>query len=131
MNDLVRQRIVSTAKALSGFDSIAVAGGPLTGKSLFAHSLDKRPWIETDTFKDLPWADQPAAIIAACAHHARFVVSGVQVGRVLRKGLAIDAVVWLTTALQPLTHDQETMRKGCLTIFEDWMKAPTATYVII
>lgn len=137
MTDQIRQRIIDTAQVLCHYGRIAVAGGPLSGKSLFADEVLKsfsrpdRGWIETDTFKELPWAEQPKAIIEACHQFDSFIVTGVQVGRVLRAGLRVDVAVWLVNPLQELTKEQKAMQKGCWSIFAEWKRNPTAGYVIV
>lgn len=50
----------------------------------------------------------------------RWVVEGVQVARALRKGLQVDAVVYLRGTTQVLTPGQESMRKAVHTVFCDW-----------
>lgn len=109
------------------YQRIAVAGGPLTGKSIFGqHIPPERRWVETDQFMDQPWDQQPQWATWALNGYDEWLLTGVQTGRVLRKGLEPQLVVWLATPLEPLSPGQETMRKGCVKIFEDWMAARPA-----
>lgn len=101
------------ADILAQHDRVAIAGGPGTGKSTLAGTVDDRPVLHTDDTKALDWADQPAAIIARAHGHHRMVIEGVQVGRALRKGLAVDAIVILSEPQEARTKKQAAMAKGC------------------
>lgn len=115
------------------YDRVAIAGGPKTGKSTLAvvgeecrlragHS--EGVIIHTDASMNMPWADQPFDVIKRCkAAGLRFIVEGVQVGRALRKGLEVDAVIWLSEPKTQRTKSQVSMAKGASTIFEGWAKA--------
>lgn len=116
----MKEALIALAAKLQPYAKIAIAGGPLTGKSLVADNITDHTSIKTDDFLKFPWAEQPYKIIESCNQHDRFVLSGVQVGRVLRKGLDVDIAVWLDTPLQRLYPGQEIMRKGCYTIFNQW-----------
>jgi hypothetical protein len=115
---------------LARYPRIAIAGGPRTGKSSIASTITDRPVIATDDYMRLPWDDVPRAVIAqASASGARFVVEGVQVTRALRKGLQVDAVVWLDTPHVELTGAQQGMRTGMETVFREWQQMPEGKVV--
>ena len=106
------------------YQRIAIVGGPKTGKTTLAKTFRDRPVISTDDYIALDWADVPAKVIeAAGAAGPSFVVEGVQTARALRKGLAVDAVVVLTTPKQQLTSGQMVMTKGVSTVFAEWKAA--------
>ncbi len=102
---------------------LAVAGGPRTGKTTLAAKLAARAQIHTDDLMALPWADVPPAVIAECDRHGALVVEGVQVARALRKGLQVDAVIWMGRPHVALSEGQERMAKGVQTVFQEWLTA--------
>jgi len=67
-----------------------------------------------------PWAEIPAMLIAEAALFPRFVIEGVQVPRALRKGLVVDAVLWLDTPLADRSKGQDSMAKGVASVFAEW-----------
>lgn len=100
---------------------LAIAGGPRTGKTTLAGRLIGRSQVHTDDFMALPWAEVPEATIAACSSHQCFVVEGVQVARALRKGLEVDAVIWMGRPMVTLSDGQASMAKGVYTVFQEWV----------
>ena len=109
--------------ALKTFDRIAIAGGPNSGKTTLCRLVKGRPVFHTDEHKHLAWEAVPHAVIAEILNESaikQFVVEGVQVPRTLRKGLEVDAVLWLNEALEPNSKGQEAMRKGCQTVLAEW-----------
>lgn len=116
-----RERLIELGRSLTIHPRIAIAGGPLTGKSLVADQIGY-VWaqIKTDDFMHLTWSLQPFAIISECERHERFCLSGVNTGRALRKGLIVDAAVFLEEPLAPLTPEQSRMADGCRSIFTEW-----------
>lgn len=105
---------------LRKYNRLAIAGGPHVGKTTLARLVTDRPVVHTDDLMHLDWDTVPPAIIVACATHERFVVEGVQVPRALRKGLTVDAVVWLDRPHTPLSKGQAAMSKGVLNVFCQW-----------
>jgi hypothetical protein len=110
-----RQRVVENA--LSRFARIAITGGPRVGKTWLANTygLD-REIIHTDTWQGVEWDKQPALIVAACEPLDRFLLEGVQVPRALRKGLKVDALIWLDLAAAPQSPGQKAMGKAVATV---------------
>ncbi len=109
---------------------LAVVGGPNAGKTTFAADLLEfpefyRPVFCTDAFMNLPWEDQPKEIIEYLADRDAFVIEGVQTARALRKGLEVDAVVFIRGARGLLTSRQEIMRKTVVKVFDDWTATNT------
>lgn len=49
-----------------------------------------------------------------------FVVEGTRVPHALRKGMAVDVVVWLEEDCIPTTKGQAAQKKGCRTVLNDW-----------
>lgn len=113
-------RIATLNDLLSRYDRIAICGGPRTGKTTVAEWCTKdRPLLHTDDLMHLPWADVPQAVIDQCSHHPRFVCEGVQTARALRKGLQVDAVLYLDTCMVPERRNGA-MAKSVNTIFTEW-----------
>ena len=102
---------------------MAIAGGPRTGKTTLSLEAADRPVFHTDETKDRPWGDQPAIWMERLGTEPRFVVEGVQVARCLRKGLQVDAIVYLTVPHRALTPGQEAMHKGVGSVFSDYLGA--------
>jgi ABC-type thiamine transport system ATPase subunit len=117
---------------LKKYDRIAVAGGPKAGKTTLCRLVRDRTVIHTDSFMHDTWENVPRAVIADIVKTSpqRFVVEGVQVPRCLRKGLEVDAVLWLDEPLEKLSPRREGMRKGCLTVFADWYKDHKDVHVL-
>ena len=102
---------------------IAIAGGPKVGKTrICRRCVDDRPVFGTDTYKGLPWEDQPASILGMCEGVPRFVVEGVQTARALRKGLQVDCIVYLTKPWIERLPGQERMAKGVATIMRNFIE---------
>ncbi len=112
------------SSVLDAHPRIAIAGGPRTGKtSLSVCAAIHRHVIHTDSLiSAVSWDDAPAAIIAATGS-GPVVVEGVQVARCLRKGLKVDAVVWLSQPRVEQTPRQASMSQAVLTVFQEWMAA--------
>lgn len=96
----------------------------------------------TDEYKDLEWSE--ASLRASKwfdpdADGLADIVEGVAAGRALRKWLLRTAVpampcklvVWLKATHEPLTKPQETMAKGCRTVFEEIRKTLLARGIAI
>lgn len=113
-------RIATLNDLLSQYDRIAICGGPATGKTTIATWCTKdRPLLHTDDFMHLEWAEVPQAVIDQCSHHPRFVVEGVQVARALRKGLQVDAVLYLDVCMAPERRNSS-MAKAVNTVFTEY-----------
>lgn len=108
------------AEALAKYPRIAIAGGPKVGKTTLSQQVADRPVIHTDDWIEAPWEDVPHIVIAACKDKPRYVVEGVQVPRALRKGLEVDAVVWLDQPFAHLNPRQVGMAKAVQTVLDGW-----------
>ncbi len=108
---------------LARFNRVAIAGGPRVGKSTLSESVTDRLVIGTDAYQDMEWAEIPHAMILDTKDLDRFVVEGVMVARALRKGMAVDAVVYLQRPKVAQLPGQASMAKGVLTIFRQWHAA--------
>lgn len=102
------------------------------GKSTLAATVSDRRVIGTDDYKSLPWSNVPHKMIADVAGLDSFVIEGVQVARALRKGLRVDAVVYLTA---PKVRDRKpgqiAMAKGVRTVFDEWNASNESVPVFI
>lgn len=108
---------------LESYDRIAIVGGPKTGKTTLCEQVADRPVFHTDDLRSIAWADVPLAVIAAIGENPRFVVEGVQVARVLRKGLEVDLVLFLSKPKVERTAGQESMAKAVRTVLNDVIEA--------
>jgi dephospho-CoA kinase len=103
---------------------VGIVGGPRTGKTTLASLVRDRPVIGTDRFKDeVSWDDTPASIIAEAEKHESVVIEGVMVARALRKGLPLDAIIYLTRPKvdeSELKQGHRSMAKGVQTVFREW-----------
>jgi hypothetical protein len=106
---------------LAAHRRVAIAGGPRTGKTTIAATVSDRPVISTDSYMDMPWGDIPHKVIADIGDAEAFVVEGVQVARTLRKGLKVDAVVYLTRPKAEVKREHVAMAKGIATVMRDWL----------
>lgn len=102
------------------------------GKTTLSQLADDRPVIGTDSYQDMEWAEIPHRMIADTARLDTFVVEGVMVARALRKGMAVDAVVYMNI---PKVRDrlpgQIAMAKGIAKVFSDWRAANRAVPVFV
>jgi len=107
----------SVEDALLRFPRVAITGAPRCGKTWLAEAVGgDRETIHTDTWQGVEWGKQPELIIAACAPLRRFLLEGVQVPRALRKGLQVDALIWLDTPAAEQTREQKAMGKAIATV---------------
>jgi hypothetical protein len=114
-------RDVLLPQLLEAFDRVAIGGPPETGKTKLVERCgrDGRPIIETDTWKDEPWGDQPAFIVDACEAHERLLLEGVKVPWALRAGLGISALLWLTEVRGTQTKHQVGLGNAAISVFKD------------
>lgn len=81
---------------------LALIGLPGVGKTTLANELGKHlglPVLHTDDFKELPWAEQADAAMAAAP--VRGIIEGVTVARMFRRGFHPDCVVHVTGGDNP------------------------------
>lgn len=111
---------------LATHERVALTGGPRSGKTTLSRAARYHHVVHTDDWKDSPWAEQPAEILLALealrARRTPFVIEGVQVPRLLRRGLHVDAVVTLDThplgGFEPNRHER--MRKAVFSVLREW-----------
>ncbi len=111
---------------LDEFPRVALAGVVRSGKSLLLDGVfQERLFFHTDSLQraGLAFREYPAVVLELLGRVSRFVVAGMQVPRILRKGLEVDVVVWLNTPLGSLTPKQLSFSKGARTIFHTWRRA--------
>jgi len=107
---------------LQKYDRIAVCGSPKSGKTTLVRGVRGHAVIHTDSFMHDSWESVPHSVIAEVAKMSdpKFIVEGVQAPRTLRKGLKVDAVLWLPGSLAELSPRQQGMAKGTRTVLDDW-----------
>lgn len=108
-------------KILKDHQRVAVTGGPKTGKTTLCEGVKDRAVVHTDTWMHLDWsaASQIVADIVNVGAPA-LVVEGVAVPRALRKGMKVDAVVYIDGSHVPLTEGQRAMTKAVWTVLSEW-----------
>lgn len=100
------------------------------GKTTLSSQVRDRRVLSTDEFRNLPWEAVPEKVIQELSNERSFVVEGVQVARALRKGLTVDAVVYLSVSKIPSRMPRQiAMAKAVHTILTDWRKTNPATPV--
>jgi hypothetical protein len=106
---------------LAAYKRIAITGAPGTGKTSYSNQVTDRPVIHTDDWMNEPWSEVPVLVKAKCEETPdSFVVEGVNVPRTLRKGLEVDAVVYLTKPLEYQSPAQVAMGKAVGTVLTEW-----------
>lgn len=117
---------------LAKYKRIAIAGGPRTGKTTLSdRAVGRVEVFHGDDYISDDWSANSAEIVRLCTPLPSFVVEGVQVPRALRKGLIVDAVIWLDRPQVPLTKAQQTMAKGVATVFAEWRAANPSVPVLV
>lgn len=107
---------------LAQYPRIGIAGAPRTGKTtLSQQAATRRKVIGTDAYQDMEWSEIPHRMIADVAGLNMFLIEGVMVGRALRKGLELDALVYLDQPMVAQSSGQQAMGKGINTILRDWV----------
>src|SRR5258706_8698524 len=100
---------------------LAIAGGPRAGKTTLArYAASGRYLLSTDDLIGLPESEQSSAVLAALAGRESFVVEGCLVARALRKGLTVDAVLWLDGSKVTLTQGQAQQARAVRTVLDEW-----------
>jgi phage gp29-like protein len=125
------------AKDLAKFKKIAIVGNPVSGKSTLGNALSSAlgiPRISTDSFIGKATFDEmPSHIIEELKEKESYIVSGVQVSRMLKYGQRDgtwqpDAVVFVNSGKKP-----EIKHKGLATMTQnsmaEWMKNKGNVYV--
>lgn len=107
------------------YGRVGIAGGPRTGKTTLSGKITDRRVIGTDSYKDMPWEDIPHRMIADVADDQAYLIEGVMVGRALRKGLPLDALIYLDQPMVEQKKGQVSMGKGVHTILSDWASKAT------
>ena len=113
------------------YDRVALVGGPNSGKTTATQSVRGRPVIHATKFHGMGWKNQPGLIRAEVKNQSRFVVEGVQVARALRKGLKVDAAIWMNPIPGRQSRKQETMTKGIKKIFLEWWASKPGARIFI
>lgn len=104
---------------LKRYDRIGITGAPKAGKSTLTARIRDRAVLHTDDWIDAGWAEAPLEVIKAAAlQPTLLVVEGVIVPRAIRKGLPLDALLWLPKPLIALSTRQAAMAQSQLTVLE-------------
>jgi hypothetical protein len=134
MNDPIAHAIGTTAERLAakmrkGAQRVVLAGGPRTGKTTLAETIGAlfggRVYKTDDLIDSHDWSEASAE----CARWMKaspgpWIVEGVAAVRALRKwldlnptGTPCELVIWMGTPVVRRTPGQETMAKGCATVW--------------
>ena len=129
--------MITTLNRLKSFveqyPRLAITGAPKTGKTTLARKLDdgKRRLFHNDDFKHLEWSAASEHIAKEVNEHdGPCIVEGVTVPRALRKGMRVDAVLWLSKPYREQKAGQVAMGKGCQTVLREWRQANPEVPVI-
>jgi hypothetical protein len=106
--------------ALESYQRVAIVGGPKTGKTTLAATVTDRTVLGTDELIGMDWSALSAEVVRRGIGLKRFVFEGVRVAHALRKGLVVDAVVWLGQPKGELTAGQVAMHKAVRTVLAEW-----------
>lgn len=105
---------------------MALSGVVKSGKSLLLDSIVPPPrfMFHTDDLQrlGLKFEDYPGYVIKRLEEFPCFLVVGMQVPRILRKGLEVDCLLWLDAPLHPLTPKQLGFSRGARTIMHKWRR---------
>ena len=119
-------------ECLAKYKRIAITGGPRTGKTTLAGRIADRPIVHTDDYKHLDWSECSRYVCALVNEmKGPLVVEGVRVPHALRKGMLVDAVIWLDQPLMALTRGQRAMRDACNTVMMEVRQDMKADWVFI
>ncbi len=109
------------ARVFKLYNRIALTGAPSCGKTTLAKTIKDRPVFYSDDFKHLDWSDASAEIARVVnAHEGPCLVEGVAVARALRKGMKVDAVIYLTQPKIEQKPGQVVMGRGIRTVLDEW-----------
>jgi hypothetical protein len=111
---------------IKAYPRLAITGAPSTGKTTLTLKLDDgtREVFHNDDFKHLEWSkasEHIAKEINDC--DKPLIVEGVTVPRALRKGMKVDAVIWLSKPHIEQKPGQVAMGKGCQTVLNEWRQS--------
>ena len=108
---------------------LLITGGPRTGKTTLANSLERdgaRVGHTDDLIASHDWSEASDRVAEWMNAPGPWVIEGVAVVRALRKWLAAhpagapcDRIVLLSKPLEPLTPGQAAMAKGLLTVWDE------------
>ena len=112
---------------------ILIAGGPKTGKTTLAEhiglelSMDPQLLLSDETLVGkTDWSAQSAEVCRWMKQPGQWIIEGVSVGRALRKwfkahpeGKPADRVIYLKKPVVKIEKAQETMAKGCWTVWSE------------
>jgi uncharacterized protein len=111
---------VTFAEVLAKYPRLVITGAPRTGKTSLALQVNDRPVLHTDDWMHLPWRELPDAVKVEAEKFTTFVLEGVRAADVIRNGLDVDAVVYLTDPKVEQTELQANMGKGVATVLAQW-----------
>jgi broad-specificity NMP kinase len=119
---------VIPASLLRDYPRIALVGPPKAGKTTMAALVTDRPVFHTDDHPD--FHKGPEATMKLLANEKRYLVEGIHVWRMLRKGFTPDLVIELTEPHEELTPKQASLAKGMERWRADWMASKPGILVV-
>ena len=105
------------------YKKVALTGPPKSGKTTLANEIKDRPIIHTDDFMHLSWKEQALAPRIKAASLDTFLIEGIQVPRILRKGLDIQIVICLGESIEPLNTHQVDAANSIRTVLTEWSRS--------
>ena len=103
---------------------LVIAGGPRCGKTTYAKQFDGVRHSD-DLITSHDWSSASHEVANWLGEPGPWVIEGVALGRSLRKALArsgdkpCDRVVWMVRPKVELLPGQQSMLKGCLTVWAE------------
>ena len=123
---LIQRQLSPTVwrELVAAYSRIALTGVVNSGKTLLleegGRGTPPKEVVHTDQLKRSDWPSIPSKICSMTSGKDSIIVVGTQVPRCLRKGLEVDAVVWLNTSRTGLDRRQEGFGKGIRKIMHAW-----------
>jgi len=110
-----------TLEAIEMAHTVAIAGLPNAGKTFITDRASEHYKFHTDDFvHQYDWLSLPQGVIDAIGDKDQWLVEGMQVPRLLKRGLKPELVVWMDNPKVRLSPKQAGLGRQMWKAFEDW-----------
>ena len=111
------------AELLEEYETIAITGMPISGKTIYTEMVNDRHLLHTDHLHSIPFSERWQAISDELRHYDRWVLAGVLVPLWMIKSHSHpQVVVWLPGPRTELEGRQKSFGKGVRTLFYRWKR---------